>query len=149
PVIQWHSGAHQSAGASHSNGAPTVRIGVFTYGIEGERVTGIARYTGELTRALRRLDPSLELMLLNPYPQSEHPWYQEFPTHPMPALARLPLAATAGNWQLHRAAVRLKLDILHDPCGIAPFAWPRGRSQYARVTTVHDAIPAVYPETQP
>jgi glycosyltransferase involved in cell wall biosynthesis len=126
-----------------------MKIGVFTYGIEGERMTGIARYTVELTRALRRLDPTLEIVLLNPYPGDPHPWYREFPTHPLPSLRRLPLAATLGNWQLHRAARALAVDVLHDPCGIAPFAVPRGMARYARVTTVHDAIPLVYPRTQP
>ena len=126
-----------------------MKIGVFTYGIEGERMTGIARYTVELTRALRRVDPTLEITLLNPYPDDPHPWYREFPTYPLPLLRRLPLAATLGNWQLHRAARELELDVLHDPCGIAPFLVPRGTAPYARVTTVCDAIPLVYPRTQP
>lgn len=126
-----------------------MKVGVFTYGIEGERMTGIARYTVELTRALRRVDPTLEITLLNPYPESDHPWYREFPTYPLPSLKRLPLAATLGNWQLHRAARELELDVLHDPCGIAPFVVPRGEARYARVTTVCDAIPLVYPRTQP
>jgi glycosyltransferase involved in cell wall biosynthesis len=126
-----------------------VRIGVFTYGIEGEHMTGIARYAVELTRALRRLDPTVEITLLNPYPDSDHPWYREFPTYPLPSLRRLPFAATLGNWQLHRSALELELDVLHDPCGIAPFVLPRALVRYARVTTVHDAVPAVYPETQP
>lgn len=126
-----------------------MRVGVFTYGIHGQRMTGIARYAIELTRALKRVAPDIEIVLLNPNPESDHPWYREFPVHPMPRLRYLPAAATLGNWTLHRAAVDLGLDVLHDPCGIAPFLWPRGRARYARVTTVHDAIPAVYPETQP
>ncbi len=124
-----------------------MRVGIFTYGIHGIRMTGIARYTVELTRAMAKLDPSLEIVLLNPYSESQHPWYREFPTHPLPHLKLLPLTATVGNLELHRAATRLKLDILHDPCGIAPFLAPRGR--YRRVTTIHDTLPAVYPKTQP
>ncbi len=124
-----------------------MKVGVFTYGIHGVRMTGIARYAVELTRAMARLDPSLEIVLLNPYPESQHPWYREFPTHPLPHLNLLPLAATVGNLELHRTATRLKLDILHDPCGIAPFLAPRGR--YRKVTTIHDTLPAVYPKTQP
>lgn len=123
-----------------------MRVGVFTYGMN-ERLTGIARYAVELTRALRRLEPSLEIVLINPYPASRHPWYSEFETYPLPNLKLLPAAASAGNWELHRAALRLDLDILHDPCGIAPFLIPGGR--YKRVTTVHDAVPYIYPETQP
>lgn len=123
-----------------------MRVGIFTYGMD-TRMTGIARYTVELTRALRRLEPSLEIVLLTPYPDSAHPWYSEFELYPLPTLKRLPLAASAGNWLLHRAALRLDLDILHDPCGIAPFLALGGR--YKRVTTVHDAVPYLYPETQP
>ncbi|WP_218915035.1 glycosyltransferase family 4 protein [Desulfurivibrio alkaliphilus] len=109
-------------------------------------MTGIARYTVELTRALSKIEPDLEIILLNPYPESDHPWYQEFPSHPLPHLRKLPLAATLGNLELHRAATRLRLDILHDPCGIAPFLAPKGG--YLRVTTIHDALPAVYPQIQ-
>lgn len=124
-----------------------MRIGFFTYGMNGQRMTGIARYAVELTRALHALDPKLEIILLNPYPDSEHPWYEEFETYPLPQLRLLPFAVSAGNWLLHRASLKLKLDILHDPCGIAPFLMPVRR--YKRITTVHDAIPFIYPETQP
>lgn len=124
-----------------------MRIGFFTYGIHGNRMTGIARYAVELTRALKRLDPSVEVVLLNPYPESEHPWYQEFPSYPLPHLKKLPFAATLGNYELHRAGTKLELDIVHDPIGIAPFLVPR--CKYKRITTIHDAVPAIYPATQP
>jgi glycosyltransferase involved in cell wall biosynthesis len=123
-----------------------MRIGFFTYGMN-ERMTGIARYAVELTRALRALGGDLEITLLNPHPDSRHPWYREFDIYPLPKLRLLPAAATLGNAHLHRAALDLNLDILHDPCGIAPFL--AFRSRYKRVTTVHDAIPFIYPETQP
>jgi len=123
-----------------------MKVGIFTYGIYGERMTGIARYAVELTRAMCRLEPALDLILLNPYGDAAHPWYQEFPNYPLPHLQKLPLVATLGNLELHRAATRLHLDILHDPCGVAPFIAPRG--SYRRVTTIHDAIPAIYPEAQ-
>lgn len=124
-----------------------MKIGFFTYGIHGNRMTGIARYTVELTRAMMRLDSSLEIILLNPYPDSDHPWYLEFPVYPLPHLKKLPFAATLGNYELHRAAIKLGLDIVHDPIGIAPFLAPR--CQYKKITTIHDAVPAIYPETQP
>ena len=123
-----------------------MKVGIFTYGIYGERMTGIARYAVELTRAMRRLDPALDIILLNPYGEAAHPWYREFPSYPLPHLQKLPLVATLGNLELHRAATRLHLDILHDPCGIAPFIAPRG--SYRRITTIHDALPAIYPDTQ-
>ena len=127
-----------------------MHIGFFTYGM-GEKLTGIGRYTVELSRALQALDPSLRITLLNPYPHSRLPWYQEFPNYPLPQLQRVPAAASLGHWQLHRAAARLELDILHDPCGIAPFWWPplAAMRRYKRVTTIHDAIPLVTPQLQP
>jgi len=122
-----------------------VRVGFFTYGMNAV-LTGIGRYTVELTRALAN-HHAVEVVLLSPYPDSELPWYREFRTFPVPNLRRVPEAASLGNWTLHRAALGLKLDILHDPCGIAPFLVPTRR--YRRVTTVHDAIPLVTPEVQP
>jgi len=123
-----------------------MRVGFFTYGME-QKLTGIGRYTVELTRALKALEPGLEIVLLNPYPDSGLGWYREFETHSVPALRKLPAAASLGNWVLHRVALDLKLDILHDPCGIAPFLVPT--RAYRRVTTVHDAIPLAMPEVQP
>lgn len=124
-----------------------MRVGFFTYGIYGNRMTGIARYAVELTRALKKIRPSAELILLNPYPNTEHTWYSEFPNYPLPHLKKLPVVATLGNLELHQAAKKLNLDILHDPCGIAPFLAPK--DNYRRVTTIHDALPVVYPRTQP
>lgn len=124
-----------------------MKIGFFTYGIHGNRMTGIARYAVELTRAMKGIDPLLEITLLNPYPETEHLWYRQFPVYPLPHLKKLPLAATLGNYELHRAARKLDLDIVHDPIGIAPFLVPG--CKYKKITTIHDAVPAVYPKTQP
>ncbi len=123
-----------------------MRIGFFTYGMKAE-LTGIGRYTTELTYALRRIEPSLEIILLNPYPESTLQWYREFPTYPVPLLQRLPNVIVWGSWVLARAATDLRLNILHDPCGIAPFI--ALRHGIRRVVTVHDAIPYVHPELQP
>ncbi|WP_027893650.1 glycosyltransferase family 4 protein [Calidithermus chliarophilus] len=123
-----------------------MRVGFFTYGMD-RSLSGIGRYAVELTRALRRLEPGLEVVLLNPYPRSELGWYREFETYPLPILARVPLAATLGNLMLHQAARRLGLDVLHDPCGIAPFLVPF--PGYRRVVTVHDAVPLATPDLQP
>lgn len=122
-----------------------MRIGFFTYGMDGERMTGIARYAVELTRALKRLEPSLDIVLLNPYPQSRHPWYREFETYPLPQLSLLPFAATLGNWQLHRAATELSLEHPSRPVRYRAFMIPTRR--YKRVTSVRDAIPLIYPNT--
>jgi len=76
-----------------------MRVGFFTYGME-QKLTGIGRYTVELTRALKALEPGLEIVLLNPYPDSGLGWYREFETHSVPALRKLPAAASLGNWVL-------------------------------------------------
>ena len=124
-----------------------MRVGLFTYGVDGTRSTGIAQYAMELTRALKALHKGPEIILLTPYKDSATSWYHDFETYPVPSLRLMPAAATFGNMVLHRAATDLALDILHDPCGIAPFlAAPR---RYRTVVTVHDAVPYLYPRTQP
>ncbi len=123
-----------------------MRIGFFTYGMKAH-LTGIGRYAVELTRALRSLEPQAEIVLINPYPDSKLDWYREFPTIAVPQLARLPAVVSIGHVLLHRIAVAWRLDILHDPCGIAPFLVPT--RSYRRVTTVHDLVPIIWPEVQP
>lgn len=123
-----------------------MRVGFFTYGMR-DKLTGIGRYAVELTRALQALDQGVEITLLNPYPESPLTWYREFDSYALPSLKRLPMAASWGNVALAVAARRLKLDILHDPCGVAPFLLPGGR--YAKVVTIHDAVPLVMPNVQP
>ena len=127
--------------------AVDVHIGIFTYGIERpDKLSGIARYTVELTRAMRVVAPEVEITLITPYPNSTLPWYQEFATYSVPSLKRLPAVFTAGHVVLHRAAATLALDVLHDPCGLAPFAVPGVR--YKRAVTIHDSFGRVVPQTQ-
>lgn len=124
----------------------TLRVGLFTYGMS-QHLTGIGRYAMEMSYALSRVAHSLELILLSPYPASQLPWYQDFPSYPVPELKRLPEILIRGHHVLNRAARKLHLDIVHDPCGIAPFL---GRqSPHGRVVTVYDAIPIVHPQYQP
>lgn len=123
-----------------------LRVGLFTYGMS-QNLTGIGRYALELSSALRRLDLPIEMVLLSPYPKSSLEWYQDFPTHWLPNLGRLPGVLLRGRRDLSNAARHLGLDVLHDPCGIAPFrAQPE---PFARVVTIHDAIPVVHPRYQP
>lgn len=125
---------------------PALRIGLFTYGMN-QHLTGIGRYTCELSYALRRVQPDIHVILLNPYSESPLGWYRDFPTYPIPFLKRLPSVLVGGHALLERAARRLNLDVIHDPCGIAPFMAQRGPSK--RVVTVHDAIPRLFPALQP
>ena len=123
-----------------------MRVGLLTYGM-GERPTGIGRYAMQLAHALRGLDPSLELVLLSPSLRHAAPWQRDFRTVRTPALANLPLLVAAGPWALSRAARRLGLDILHDPCGIAPFVGRWG--PVGKVVTIHDVAPLVSPQYEP
>ncbi|MHB1627518.1 MAG: glycosyltransferase family 4 protein, partial [Bacilli bacterium] len=124
-----------------------MRIGLLTYGMDRE-LTGIGRYAAELCYALRDIAPQTEIILLNPYPHSQLPLYRDFPAYSVPWLAKLPGVLAVGSVVLGLAARHLKLDILHDPCGIAPFVFPR-LGGLRRVVTIHDAIPYVYPRVQP
>lgn len=124
----------------------SLRVGLFTYGMD-HHLTGIGRYARELSYALRRVYPDIRLTLLNPYPRSPLVWYRDFPTYPVPFLKRLPSVLVGGHALLEKAARRLKLDVIHDPCGIAPFITWRGCSK--RVVTIHDAIPRLFPALQP
>lgn len=123
-----------------------MRIGLFTYGM-ADNLTGIGRYAMELSYGLRRFAPQSEIILLNPYPNSRLPWYRDFPCYSMPKLRKLPAVVTVGPALLARAARRLSLNVLHDPCGIGPFLIPDRR--YAKVVTIHDAIPRLYPAFYP
>jgi glycosyltransferase involved in cell wall biosynthesis len=123
-----------------------MRVGLFTYGME-RHLTGIGRYARDLSYALRRVDPECEVILFSPYPESPLGWYRDFPVVSLPWLARLPAVLTVGPMLLDRAARQTGVDILHDPCGIAPFL--RGPVPYGRVVTVHDAIPLLAPSLEP
>jgi glycosyltransferase involved in cell wall biosynthesis len=55
----------------------------------------------------------------------------------------LPGLLTIGNMALSAAARRYRLDLVHDPNGVAPFLGPAQDAR--RVVTIHDALPYVYP----
>ena len=127
--------------------SPKIRVGIFTYGMN-DSLTGIGRYAKELTYALRDQYGDLEIILVSPYPESTMAWYGDFETFFVPQLKRLPMVMARGASVLSAVSSRLKLNILHDPCGIAPFGgrWP---ASTRKVVTVHDAIPLHHPEYQP
>lgn len=123
-----------------------MKTGLFTYGMP-DTLTGIGRYAQDLSYALRRLDLPLDIVLLSPYPNSRLQWYRDFPVHNVPSLKRLPSVMTKGHLVLSRATAKLGLDVLHDPCGIAPFLSDPGYT--SRIVTIHDAIPLRRPDLQP
>lgn len=125
-----------------------MKVAIFTYGMNRES-TGIGRYTSELLYAMHDRDPSVEFVLINPYRDSNLSMYRDFRTICTPSLRRLPFVLAHGPWLLDRIATQERVDVLHDPCGIAPFVFPRARRSYARLTTIHDAVPYRFASTQP
>ena len=122
-----------------------MKIGLLTYGMN-DNLTGIGQYAMQLSYALKAAFPSVQMVLLNPYPGSRLPWYRDFPVIPVPGLALLPGVLLAGPVTLAAVARRFNLDLIHDPCGIAPFVFP---GRYKRIVTIHDAIPFIYPQYYP
>ena len=126
-------------------GSP-IRVGILGYGLD-RPTTGIARYTLEVMAALRTHEPGVRPVLLRPFPQ---PVAGEDPaaTVRLRGTARLPAMLAAGPVQIAAVARRARLDVVHDSTGVAPFFVPRAVGGFARVVTIHDAVPLLYPETQ-
>jgi glycosyltransferase involved in cell wall biosynthesis len=121
-----------------------VRVGYLTYGLD-RHPTGIGRYTVQLLRALHALPDRPELVLLTTERVDRHGLWDDFEHHPLPACRLLPALMTLGNVALSRAIRRHRLDLIHDPTGVAPFLGPRGGAR--RVVTIHDAFAFVTPQT--
>jgi glycosyltransferase involved in cell wall biosynthesis len=121
-----------------------VRIGFLTYGLD-RAPTGIGRYALQLLSALAEMPERPELVVLATEPEDRHGLRERFEYYTVPYSRLLPSLLTVGNAVLGEAARRYRLDLLHDPHGIAPFLWPaRG---VRRVVTIHDAFAYVYPQT--
>lgn len=127
-----------------------MRIGYLTYGLD-RSPTGIGRYALELLRALASLPrsceegaPRPEIVLLTTERGDPFGIWQDFEHHPLPGCGLLPLLTTSGHLAVTAAIRRLRLDVLHDPNGIAPFLGPRAGAR--RIVTIHDAFAYVYPE---
>lgn len=123
-----------------------LRVGVVAYGLDHPG-SGIGRYAIELVRALRASQPTIEVVLIKPFEEPIAGLDQEDPVIRLPGMRRLPALMTVGPMAIAAVARRFKLDIVHDPAGVSPFLVPRGLAPFARVTTIHDMVPFVYPET--
>src|SRR5439155_21352631 len=105
-------------------------------------LSGTSRYALELIRELAVLEDRPEIVLLKagkPGPVMD----SSFPRVALPGCSLLPGLATLGNLFIPLAARRLNLDVVHDPSGVAPFAFGAGGAR--TVATIHDAAPWVYP----
>ena len=110
-------------------------VGLLCYGMD-LNIGGIGRYTRELILAFSK--QSLPLCIL---------WAGKRPDQKdgvsLSGSSRIPALLTLGQLQIGREVRRNRLLLTHDPTGVAPIQLAPG----ARITTIHDAIPYVYPET--
>ena len=105
------------------------------YGLD-RQATGIGRYTSELTAALAAQGVAVHRLWAGPRPAAAA-------GETLPGAYRLPGLLTIGQAEIAWQARRLWLDVVHDPTGAMPLLLTGA----ARVVTIHDAIPYVYPQT--
>lgn len=120
-----------------------MRIGIVTYALD-RPLGGISRYTVEMITALARLDPGPEIILFaaggpGPLARQNPP----FTTIRLPGCRLLPGLMVLGNILLPPLARRCRVDIVHDPTGVTPFAFGAGGAR--RIVSVYDTIPWSYP----
>lgn len=120
-----------------------MKVGVVTYRLD-RKFTGIGKYTVELVKALSALaEAPLEIVLFSA--GDPHPLHnlQGVTVVPIPFCRRYPALVTLAHLILPMLAIRHRVDLLHDPNGLAPF----GLSQLAfpTVLTLHDVLPISTP----
>ena len=120
------------------------RIGYLTYGLD-RKPTGIGRYAVELLRAMQDIPEAPDIVLLTTEQMDPNGLWSAFEQHALRGCRLLPALLTVGNLVLRQAALRYRLDLIHDPNGIAPFLCLP--SHIKRVVTIHDAVAYVHPET--
>jgi glycosyltransferase involved in cell wall biosynthesis len=113
----------------------TIRVGIVHYALD-RQPGGIGRYTGELARALAGLGVCVHPLWAGARPAGAA-------GQSLRGARRLPGLLTTGQVEIARQARRLALDAVHDPTGAIPLLLAGA----ARVTTIHDAIPYIYPRT--
>lgn len=116
-------------------------IGILTYALD-RPLTGIGRYTLELLRALSQIPDVPRITLLAAGGIGEAAAFG-FPVVTIPGSRLLPGLLTAGNMLLPFIVQRLKLDLIHDPTGVTPFAFISTKAK--KVVTIHDVFPLSYP----
>jgi glycosyltransferase involved in cell wall biosynthesis len=121
-----------------------VRFGFITYGLD-RPAFGIGRVTQSQGQALERhsaADPVfLTTYCRGPFVDARRMHYRLLGSRLAPGLM------TCGALQLPVAAVKTRLELIHDPAGIGPFLLGRRWGSFARVVTLHDATPLRFPTT--
>ncbi len=111
-------------------------------------LSGITRVTLELGRALLERD-DVEMVYLTPYRRGPFRRQPGVRSVHLAGCQRLPTLMLLGGLTIAVAARRRRLDLVHDPAGIAPFPFSRRIADFRRVVTIHDAIAYRYPEGYP
>jgi glycosyltransferase involved in cell wall biosynthesis len=120
-----------------------MRVGFLTYGLD-RNPTGIGRYALELLRALSKEERGPEIVILATEGRDTIGLSELGEYHELRGCRTLPALMTYGNTAVRRAATSRKLDLIHDPNGIAPFLMlPRS---VRSVVTLHDAFAFIHPE---
>ena len=112
-----------------------MHVGIVHYGLD-RQAGGIGRYTTKLSGALA--GQGVDTLRL---------WAGVRPLQAdgaaLPKAYLLPGLLTFGQVEIAWLARRRRLDVVHDPTGALPLLLTGA----ARVVTIHDAIPYVYPQT--
>lgn len=123
-----------------------MRVGLLTYGVE-RPLSGVTRVALELGRALSHIPcEDIELVYLTTY---RHGPFRERRSNAalwLPGCRLLPGLMLLGGLTVSLAARLARLDVVHDPVGIAPFWMPRALAPYGRLVTLHDAIAYRFPQ---
>ena len=116
-----------------------VPIGYITYALE-RNPGGIGQYTRCLLEAL--CSAGCDPVILQSGGWPEGIMNNRYSTIPLPGSKYLPGLLILGQIEIGWQARQNKLRLVHDPTGTVPLAFCSSK----RVTTIHDAIPYIYPE---
>ena len=122
------------------------RVGLLCYGLE-RPLSGTTRVAHQLGEALHATD-ACDVVYLTTYrrgPFRAAPYRSLY----LPGCRLLPGLLMFGSALVAMAARHLRLDVVHDPVGVSPFAFGRWAGSFARVLTMHDAIAYRFPQGYP
>ena len=114
-----------------------MRVGILTYGLD-RPLTGISRYTTELVRALLDLEEDLQITLLSAGELGPLENEKRLDVIRLAGCGRLPGLLTRGNQEVARGARCNRLQIIHDPTGVAPFL--NGKNCMSYIITINDVF---------
>ena len=109
-------------------------IGLIIYGLD-RNPSGIGQYSIRILESMKLMGCSPAILQSGGWPKNFDPG--EYQISAMPGARLLPALLTLGQAQIGWITRKNKLKVVHDPNGIAPFAF----CQAKRVVTLHDIIP--------